>query len=233
MTRLSAVPTLYLAICERSEPARVLLFEESLVHSHMGGTAAAGRQPRLHKGGLWHRMKEHYEDISLEMFASDRFVRRANFDRVKVMLNKPLEAADVRDWIARVIRDNSFHHLRWLIIDGILLPISVLAMFLPGPNIVGYYLLFRVISHGRSYWAASRAKVGEVELQVSPRAEEVSAVLCNNKSGNGLPEALHRLRHDYGLRAVQEHKLVPQGQLIKAAWRKMREQVTRKGSSEQ
>jgi Mitochondrial K+-H+ exchange-related len=214
------IPTLYLAVCEGAQPERVLLFEESLVHDHRPETAPTPTAPPRR---IWHRMKEHYDDISLEMFASDRFVRKAEkFGKVKVLLNSPLESTEVREWIDRIIRENSFHHLRWLIIDGILLPVSLLAAFLPGPNVVGYYLLLRVISHWRSYRAASLARIGELEVQLSPRAEEVSSVLSGSSS---MPAALQQIRSNFGLRAVQEHKLIPQGNLIKAAWKKLRQQL--------
>jgi hypothetical protein len=47
------------------------------------------------------------------------------------------------------------HHLRWLIVDLLLLTISVVLMFVPGPNLIGYYFLFRVFGHLRS-WRGAR-----------------------------------------------------------------------------
>jgi len=38
-------------------------------------------------------------------------------------------------------------HRRWLAIDGTLLALSAILVVLPGPNVVAYYLAFRVVGH--------------------------------------------------------------------------------------
>ncbi len=48
------------------------------------------------------------------------------------------------------------HHLRWLLIDLALFIATGVVAIVPGPNIFAYYMLFRVIGHGRSWWGARR-----------------------------------------------------------------------------
>jgi hypothetical protein len=39
------------------------------------------------------------------------------------------------------------HHRRWLVIDGILFVLSGALVLVPGPNVVAYYLAFRLVGH--------------------------------------------------------------------------------------
>jgi hypothetical protein len=48
------------------------------------------------------------------------------------------------------------HHGLWLAFDTLLFIASGILFFVPGPNVVAYYLAFRVLSHGQSYLGASR-----------------------------------------------------------------------------
>jgi hypothetical protein len=213
----SDVATLYLAQAEGPgrTPSRVLFYEERLVRR--------APAPEPEKGGwrILPALRHRFERLSMELFAADRFVRRLEkYRKVRVFLNRSMDPPDVHQWLLHVIRDNSHHHLRWLFLDLLLLPISVFAAFLPGPNIWGYYLLFRVYSHWRAYRAASRVSIVEVDARVSEFACEVARIL--DRSENVL-QGLHQLRGVYGLRAVQEHMFVPQIQSLRLAWHRFRE----------
>ena len=52
---------------------------------------------------------------------------------------------------ARIIRErlqrDADHHLRWLLGEGILMVLSVALVLIPGPNVIGYYLMFTVVGH--------------------------------------------------------------------------------------
>ena len=57
------------------------------------------------------------------------------------------------------------HHGRWLVIDGSLFVGSVVFFFVPGPNIVAYYFLFRLVGHLQS-WRGARDGLERVTWQV-------------------------------------------------------------------
>jgi hypothetical protein len=59
------------------------------------------------------------------------------------------------------------HHFRWLVIDGILFVSSVVFFFVPGPNIVAYYFLFRLIGHLQS-WRGARQAMELVAWSLTP-----------------------------------------------------------------
>ncbi len=49
------------------------------------------------------------------------------------------------------------HHLRWFIIDLILFIGSGILFFVPGPNLVAYYIAFRLVGHLQSWRGARQA----------------------------------------------------------------------------
>jgi hypothetical protein len=196
------IARLYLRAEEDPLTPELLFFEEQIIHEP--GWKKASEKGRE----LWERLKERYERVACEAFAGDRFVRRLqSFRKITVALNRPIEPAEVRIKLNRMLRDRSYHHLRWLFIDLALLPFSVFIMVVPGPNLIGYYLLFRVFSHWKSYRSASQTNMDQVDICVDDRAQEVSAFL---KKAKDLKTGLMELREKYGLRALQEHEFVPQ-----------------------
>ena len=196
------VARLYLSAEEDQRTPELLFFEEEMIHDSSWKKASEkGRQ-------LWQRIKERYERVACEAFAGDRFVRRlCSFKRITVVLNRPIDPALVRTKLTQMIRDRSYHHLRWMIIDLLLLPLSLFIMVIPGPNLIGYYLVFRIFSHWQSYRSASQTRLDQVDVCVDDRAQEVSALLRKTKD---LKTGLMELRQKYGLRALQEHQFIPQ-----------------------
>ena len=64
------------------------------------------------------------------------------------------DAAAIRD---RILVRARTQHLRWLLIDGIVLIASGVFMIVPGPNVIAYYFAFRVVGHYFSWRGARRA----------------------------------------------------------------------------
>jgi hypothetical protein len=204
-----AVSILYLAP-EQDEP-ELLLFDENFITEH------TWKQKASEKGReFFEKAKARYEQLTCDLFAGDRFVRRLEgFRKITVLLNQPIDPAVIRNRMKVMMRDRSYHHLRWLIVDILLLPLSLLAMPIPGPNLIGYYLLFRVYSHWKAYRSASKTRLDEVDVQISQQADEVRAALRSSKD---VRTALSELRTKYGLRALQEHEFIPQRLAIREAW---------------
>jgi len=200
----SVIPKLYLSAEEDPKTPELLFFDEELIRDSSWKKASEkGRQ-------LWLTIKERYERIACEAFAGDRFLRRLHsFRKITIALNRPIDPAEVRIKLKRMLRDRSYHHLRWLIIDLILLPLSLFVAIVPGPNLIGYYLLFRVFSHWRSYRSASAARLDNLDVCVDDQAQEVIALL---KKGD-LKTGLIQLRQKYGLRALQEQQIIPQSMM--------------------
>jgi hypothetical protein len=58
-----------------------------------------------------------------------------------------LTAEEARRGLRRALHRDADRHLRWLILDSLLLVASGVLALLPGPNVVAYYFLFRVVGH--------------------------------------------------------------------------------------
>ena len=80
-------------------------------------------------------------------------------DQESVVLRCPssLESARVRTILDALLAHARRHHLRWLIIDLILFIASGILFFLPGPNLVAYYIAFRLVGHLQSWRGARQA----------------------------------------------------------------------------
>jgi hypothetical protein len=201
---------------EEGKNAELLLFDERFIAEHNWKKKASEKGKKF-----FELAKLRYEQVTCDLFASDRFVRRLQkFKKIKVMLNQPIDPAVVRTRVKEMLRDRSYHHLRWLIVDLLILPFTLVMMPVPGPNLIGYYLLFRVYSHWKAYRSASRTKFDEVDVEVSEQAGEVRAALHESKD---IRTALHELRNKFGLRALQEHEFVPQSSTIRETWRHFRD----------
>ena len=197
----------------KNSPELLFFQEEDIQDSTWKRASEKGRK-------MWSRLREHYENYSLDLFAPDRFVRKlAYFHAITVVLNSPIEPSIVKARLKEIVRDRSYHHLRWLIIDCLVLPLTLLAVPLPGPNVFGYYLLLRIYSHWKSYRSASKTILDGLHIEVNSRAGDVKSLLLKSSD---IRTALQELRRRYGLRALQEERFIPQREVLKEMLKRLR-----------
>jgi len=68
-----------------------------------------------------------------------------------------LTAAQARDVMRRILERDRERHRFWLLIDGALAAVTgPLFFFVPGPNLVAYYFVFRTVGHYFSWRGARR-----------------------------------------------------------------------------
>jgi K+-H+ exchange-related protein len=103
-----------------------------------------------------------------------------------------IDEGSARRVLNRALGAARLHHGRWLIVDLLLFIGSGVLFFVPGPNVVAYYLAFRVVGHLNSWRGArhgiaqtrwslhSDADLGELSLLVDQpreaRAPRVEAI---------------------------------------------------------
>src|SRR5262249_4797871 len=76
---------------------------------------------------FWTKIKTRFDRFSFEAFAGDRFIRRLRSIRsIKILLGQPIDPQVVRTKLKVMLRDRKYHHLRWLVVDSLLLPLSLL-----------------------------------------------------------------------------------------------------------
>jgi hypothetical protein len=62
---------------------------------------------------------------------------------------------EVEQMVQQSLRADYRRHMRWLVVDTLLLIASGVFFFVPGPNLIGYYFAFRVVGH----WLSMRGAV--------------------------------------------------------------------------
>jgi hypothetical protein len=66
-----------------------------------------------------------------------------------------LDVEQARATLMALLRHARRHHLRWLVVDLLLLIVSGILALVPGPNVLAYYFMFRVFGHLQS-WRGAR-----------------------------------------------------------------------------
>lgn len=112
-------------------------------------------------------------------------------DRSDAMLLYPstLAEADARATLFRVVARAARHHGWWLIVDTLVLIASAILAPVPGPNVVAYYVAFRVIGHLQSWRGARRATRIVWTMQPDTSLTELAELA-------GLPRAARASRVD-------------------------------------
>ena len=57
------------------------------------------------------------------------------------------------------------HHTLWLILNGLITPATILLAPIPGPNILGYWFVYRAICHTLALLGMQRATAGEISTE--------------------------------------------------------------------
>jgi hypothetical protein len=71
-------------------------------------------------------------------------------------------------WQNYVSRQRNRHTV-WMAINGVVAPFSVIFAILPGPNIIGYWFLYRAIHHLLIVWGTVRVRRGVIPTDLHPR----------------------------------------------------------------
>jgi len=117
-----------------------------------------------------------------ESIAEQRLLWRLR-GRAAASLVYPDDVAEVqaREVLRRQLNHDFERHRFWLAIDSLGLIASALLALLPGPNLVAYYFLFRIVGHFLSVRGARQGLVG-CEWELCP-----SAALASLRHVHGLP----------------------------------------------
>ncbi|MBI1872729.1 MAG: hypothetical protein HYZ58_04260 [Acidobacteria bacterium] len=78
-----------------------------------------------------------------------------------------MKDADALRMLRRGLERDLASHRRWLVFDSLVLIVSLLLVLLPGPNVLAYYFLFRVVGHYLSMRGA-RQGLQQVSWEARP-----------------------------------------------------------------
>ncbi len=82
-----------------------------------------------------------------------------------------------QDYVSR----QTNRHVAWLAINGVAAPFSVVFAILPGPNVIGYWFLYRAIHHLLVVWGMVRVRRGGVPIELHPREALDIPVECDHE----------------------------------------------------
>ena len=74
---------------------------------------------------------------------------------------------DARAALDRALARARRHHGWWIVVDAPLFVVSGILAPIPGPNVLAYYLGFRLVGHWLS-WRGARQAVGDVQWTLEP-----------------------------------------------------------------
>ncbi|MBI4477684.1 MAG: hypothetical protein HY654_10950 [Acidobacteria bacterium] len=105
------------------------------------------RRPRAQHGWM-HRVRQRVLRYVAERIAEQRLLwhLRRQAEAILVFPEDMTETDAMRVMRGFLERDLTVHR-RWLMVDSVLLVLSGALVVVPGPNIIGFYFLFRVVGH--------------------------------------------------------------------------------------
>ena len=131
-------------------------------------SAGAGLFARLKDGAIRRTAEAIAEQRTLWML---RHARRVTL--VHPSDQSAAQATAIRD---RILTHASTHHVRWLAFDGGALVVSGVLVVIPGPNLIAYYLAFRVIGHYFSWRGTRQAALAAWDLRSEPALAELGGL---------------------------------------------------------
>jgi hypothetical protein len=97
-----------------------------------------------------------------------------------------LDAASARTLWTNYLKGRLRHHTIWLVLNGLVTPLTLLLAPIPGPNIIGYWFLYRAVCHLLAMLGVRRAS-GEqttTELIAADALDELSGAGGDERWGN-------------------------------------------------
>ncbi|MGH9897654.1 MAG: hypothetical protein ACRD4L_02220 [Pyrinomonadaceae bacterium] len=201
---------------------KVYLFEISGVgwrfYSEFTESAAPENKPP--KRGIWAWIERRYEALQQSLKKSEsgvgNFARRIwnwlerlqspdesmlrtlrNASAIKLHYPEHLTSDTVdRKW-TRYLASRRRRHTIWLILNGLVTPISLLLAPIPGPNVIGWWFLYRAICHLLAFLGTRNA--ARLKPTYHP-VDSLNEVISPSNTSN-----ITMLAHDLGLKDFHEY----------------------------
>lgn len=98
-------------------------------------------------------------------------------------------------WVAYV-KARRTHHALWLLINAVIAPLTIVLAVLPGPNLVGYWFVYRLACHALAFLGIRKALNGRVSIWFSPEPG------LDEPVQHASPDHLAQLATDCGLQGL-------------------------------
>lgn len=133
-----------------------------------GAPEEAGEAPAKPKT-FWRRLKSGYSVLTEKRRRSEAILTNvAKSARITLHYPENLSAGKANEIFDELLAAQINKHQRWLIVNGALLPFSVLFSIVPGPNLLLAYLAWRTLAHYRGKKGGEKA-LSELEVVLAPQ----------------------------------------------------------------
>lgn len=118
---------------------------------------------------LWRRLKAGYKAITEKRRRSEAIlINAAKTGRITLHYPENFSAGEANEIFDKLLAAQIKKHKRWLMVNGALLPLSVLFSIVPGPNLLLAYLAWRTLAHYRGKKGGEKA-LSELEIVLTPQ----------------------------------------------------------------
>ncbi len=100
------------------------------------------------RGGLSRRLGHVWDWLQRRMFPDEALLARLrSVDAIQVHHPADLTISEARALWSRYLASRQRRHWPWFVTNALVTPLTVVLMFLPGPNVVGYWFAYRSVHH--------------------------------------------------------------------------------------
>lgn len=119
---------------------------------------------------IWQALKSGYMTLTKEQRRLESTLKSLN-ESGAIQLHHPaaLDSKAALEIYQTLISAQVDKHRKWLIVDGALLPFSIILTLIPGPNVILAYLAWRTLGHYRSHKHAKGSRTKE-QFEFYPEA---------------------------------------------------------------
>ena len=151
--------------------------------------------------GLIARWRRKAMGFVVERIAEQRLLwHLRNTAEVCARIPTDLTESEADAIIRTSLKRDADHHRKWLLIDGTLLLLSAPLVFIPGPNVPGFYFTFQAVGHYLSWMGAKEG------LSIAPWTFKPCEELAEVRAAFSLtPVQRQRRFHDIAERLRLEH----------------------------
>lgn len=123
----------------------------------------------------------------------------SELERLRLIHPASLTGDDAGRIYRDLVADEIERHRRWLWVDGLLVPLSLIFTIIPGPNLLLAYLAWRSLAHYRTKKGGDRA-LSELQLELVPsEALDRLARITRPALGLGRRQRIRELGRELGL----------------------------------
>lgn len=120
------------------------------------------------EGGVGLRMRRAWEWLQKRTAPDEPLLRSLRgAGMIELVHPSSLAGEEAREQWECYLSSRSRRHTFWLIVNSIVSPVTVLLAPVPGPNVIGYWFVYRAVCHLLAKLGIARARRGEVPLELS------------------------------------------------------------------